>query len=730
MLSEWENRVNHKAKEVPKMTLDSILKDIGVYPNEFELNDEFKTITYVSEQIYKEKVYEYVQPSFRFVDSYGTVQPKFIIFSAPGATGKTALARYICYKKNGIYWDLPDNKVAEFSLQGALMKAVGSSKMSTFLKSIEDGKDFLVIDAFDEAEAGSGRTGIGFFLRDLNSITENCSHTCAILLARTESALFMKNYFEENDISYVHYEVGLFAEYNAKSYIKNKLKMLGIQITDITELCIDQQFSEIRRILGSDKETESFIGYAPVLDALAMAYDEDRNTLKLLQGTKNVENNLVLLRRILEKLLAREHDKFLKALRVKVNEIANNDSITSLLYLSDEQLHRLFYIILFDEKSSTEGVIKEFPPEYAEEYLEVVGTQLPQHPFIRTKETCQGSNYEFTGAAFRDYVIAYILADSENSEFVLDYLVENPKYCPSQMLIEFYWLFADKKASGRYIPLLYNSFKSKAQSGDLISVNINGDVNDCSAEFCLIRDDNIVSKIELEVTDLENGIHVCQLSNCYIDVAGKVYVGSLSEEARISNSVISCTDLIWCGNTIAIEAYSPGKCIIDAANIVSNDGVSPHFEIKTDDRSNFKVTSCDAVKSYFKLLAYKSDDVFTESCDKFVQFSNFIRRVLSCMRSHSKDTPARKMDFIDNRIISSNEDKRGILKFLLTEHVLYTDEQDWLYKLDTDMLASFGAKWYEVRDGKFDSLIQLYDKYYSEYTTKDNTDCIKKLNAF
>ena len=56
--------------------------------------------------------------------------PRFILFSAPGATGKTALAQHICYSKHGIYWDLPDSKVAEFSLQGAIQNAIGAEHLS------------------------------------------------------------------------------------------------------------------------------------------------------------------------------------------------------------------------------------------------------------------------------------------------------------------------------------------------------------------------------------------------------------------------------------------------------------------------------------------------------------------------------------------------------------------------------------------------------------------------
>ena len=48
-------------------------------------------------------------------------------------------------------------------------------------------------------------------------------------MARTESAIFIKRYLIDNNIAFKHYEVGLFAEYNAKSYIKNRLERCNVK---------------------------------------------------------------------------------------------------------------------------------------------------------------------------------------------------------------------------------------------------------------------------------------------------------------------------------------------------------------------------------------------------------------------------------------------------------------------------------------------------------------------
>ena len=116
---------------------------------------------------------------------------------------------------------------------------------------------------------------------------------------------------------------------------------------------------------------------------------------------------------------------------------------------------------------------------------------------------------------------------------------------------------------------------------------------------------------------------------------------------------------------------------------------------------------CPSLKGYYRLLPYLNEENNNDNTDDFIVFANVLRRIFSCLRSHSKDAPARKMDFIDNRIINNNEAKLNILKFLINIGLLYTDEQDWLYKLKTDELSTYSIKWNNVRDGDFASLETL-----------------------
>ena len=722
MIGRWESDLNISPRQnlgENIMNLENILININKFDNVFSLTEEFTTIRYITKKEYETTVYKYVEPNFFECKEGSSSNPKFIIFSAPGATGKTALAQHICYKKNGIYWDLPDTKVAEYSFNGTISKAIGYENMSNFIKSIENGENFFVIDAFDEAEVGSGRSGIEFFLRDLNNVTQNCHKTCCILMARTESAIFIKNYLINNKIPFKHYEIGLFSEHNAKTYIKNKMEKLNVKMSNIVDQCIDEQFREIRRIFTEEQDASSFIGYAPVLDALATAYDDEKNTLKLLKTTENGENSCSLMTKILNHLLKREQSKFRKALEVKVPNIINEVNNIDELYNTDEQLNRILGKILVDDTTIFADIVDSVPIKYNEEYLEAINTQLPQHPYIRAQEYNNDIIYDFAGTAFRDFVLAYSIANDTLSDFVKDYLLKNNKYCPSQLLIEFYNTFSSGKISGKYIYLMYDSFSSFAQLGDNISIYINGNKRDCSIEFCLVRANGTLLSMNFDLIDLQNGLYINQLANCYIDIDGDINIGNSSCETRINNSTINCNKIIWGCENVSIEAFSPGECVIITNQFDYTTISIPKFEIKTDDKNNLKISS-PSINKYYKLLAYNSENIFESNDNDFVFFANLIRRIFSCLRSHSKDTPARKMDFIDNRIVSTNYNKKNILNFLLYKHILYTDEQAWLYKLDTNTLSVFSINWNEVRDGNYDSLNDLYKNYIA------NKDFIKQ----
>ena len=102
---------------------------------------------------------------------------------------------------------------------------------------------------------------------------------------------------------------------------------------------------------------------------------------------------------------------------------------------------------------------------------------------------------------------------------------------------------------------------------------------------------------------------------------------------------------------------------------------------------------------------------YTEGYVKyFIGFYIFVKKVLSLLRKHKKDVPAKDKEYIDNKIISKSESKKKIMAYLINKEIIFVDHaQSYLYKLHPEKLAEYGLNWATLDDkGTFK---KLYDDY-------------------
>lgn len=372
------NMINEYAtKEKKNMTLESIMSKLGKCEEINLMNGAHESLMQIKNDVF------YVQPMYEEI--HFNSDAKFVLFSAPGASGKSTLAKHIAKKNNGLYWNLAKITLGENSFHGTLWRAMRQEELLKYFNNIKTGKACLVLDAFDEAEMISGRVGIEYLLKDLNEATSDSKFPTVFLFARTESATFISDYCNENKINYSRYEIGFFQEYNAKDFIKQKLEMRGRSITQTVIDCIDEQFVVIKRLLGDEELSKSFIGYAPVLEALSESFDEERNTVKLLKEIKesNVSSTNIIFK-ILEYLLKREHDKVCDGLKEKWRSKYPNFEKWDNIYTIKEQLIRVVeYIIMGNVEEESFYEHTDMPEELYVDYLETLRIFLPQHPFLQ-----------------------------------------------------------------------------------------------------------------------------------------------------------------------------------------------------------------------------------------------------------------------------------------------------------------------------------------------------------
>ena len=690
------------SKEKKFMTIDSIVKSIN------EETVILSSEAHSSLKLIDEKVF-YIEPKYEEIHTARNA--KFILFSAPGASGKTALAKYIAYKKKCLYWDLSKIKLGENSFHGTLWRAIGQDKLSAFFEKINSGKTGLVLDAFDEAEMISGRAGIDFFLNDLNEVTQKSVLPTVCLFARTESAVYIAEYCKTHNINYAHYEIGFFEEYNAKRFIKEKLVLDGHRFTDTVEHCIDEQFAIIRQLLGNVEVARSFIGYAPVLEALAKAFDEERNTIKLLEQLKGKSvTGTKIIYNILEFLLGRESEKVCKALQEKWKRKFPDFKEWEKIYTPTEQKVRLVEYILFgDVEVDSYYTFDELPEELYVEYMDVVKSFLPQHPFLQNIMKKRGA--DFTGPAFRDFTLAFILSVEEYEDLALQYFRDNTQefHFPSQLLFDFYVRFADKKMRGNIFPLLYDSYKAKETTGKVARIEISDDKENIFVVFSFAD----MEPTEMWVSGNKRELYISRLSNSNVDIDGDICISDSNGSPRITNTTIICDRIIFSCKELVIEARTPGEVLLASRNdAVNKTNEMMDIKIVSDSKDLIHI-SMPNINNYYKFRPYKYNYV-EENIDDFIGFYIFIRKILSLLRKHEKDVPAKDKEYIDNKIIHKNESKNRIMQYLINKDIIFVDHtQAYLYKLHTEKLAEYGLSWATLEDK--DTFKRLYEDYIENY---------------
>lgn len=703
--NRYYNRFNIYITEDKIMTLESIFSQIEKSTGIELSKNVHKSVNIIDNDVF------YVQPAYSEIKRNNNA--KFVIFSAPGASGKSALARYIVSQYGGIYWDLSQIELGENSFHGTLLRALGQDGFVDFFNQLKQGRGVLAIDAFDEAEMISGRGGIEFLLNDLNETTEANETPSVVLFARTESALFLVDYCVENNISYVQYEIGFFEEYNAKEFVKRKIEADGKKITNVVIECIEQQFNVIKKLLGQSEETKTFLGYAPVLEALAKAYDE-RNTIRLLgQLKKDDVSSTQIVYSILEYLLDREHDKVCSALKEKWQGKYPEFEEWDKIYSKKEQIIRIIEYILLDnvEKESMYDDF-EIPNELYVEYYEAIKRFLPQHPFLQN--LMGKENVSFTGPAFRDYIVASLLADEKYEYLAQDYFsMKNQNiHVSSQLLIDFYYYISKENAhiQGKIFNVLYDSFKAKETAIKHALVNVIQNEEDIDVLFELrdITKGTITDKMGFFLCG--DYISISKLSDALLDVEKQIVIGD-NNSVRIYNSVIIADEIVFNSNNIEIEAKEPGRClIVSKKDVINRRGEVLHFEIRCDKSELIKI-DVPNIENYYMLRKFKYKYEESDASD-YLKFNLFVKKIMNCMRKHRKDTPAKDREFIDNEIINKSMFKRDVMDFLIDIGVIYIDSKEpHLYKLDVAVLAQHGLNWMDFGGSVDDELTELYEEY-------------------
>ena len=674
----------------------------------YTINDSVKEYMY-----YVDKEPLYISPSFRNIkvkEEKNSANPQFLLFSAPGATGKSALAKYISYKYNGIYWNLAKIKLGNNSFVGTILSAVSAPEYSNFIKDLNESNVMLIIDAFDEAEIVSGRKMISSFISEINKCLDNKTNTSVIFLARTETAQFIASFCLENSISINHYEIGFFTEDKAHEFIKKNIETQRENVSQVTIDCIDEYYKKVSENIN-ENERESFLGYAPVLEAMSkhiMSY----NNAYIFSNILSSQNSCTdIIFNIMEDLLERERTKvknsFISKCKEKHQEFLDWDNV----YLKDEQIVRLVNYIVFGENKYNSYVIKGLPDQIVDEYQEVLDSFIPQHPFISNNLEKSNSKKDFTGPAFRDYTLATLILDENYSDLAEMYfeVSQGDLYIPSQIFFDCYTKITGNKVFSNHISYIYDSYRARTKANETPYIQCSEIQDDNKKAYSLVlgtekASSKVHQDIVLEMKTVDNKVIFEQLLNASIDAPSLyVQIGKSGVDARIYNSSVVCKKIIWGTKNISLESYESGQNLLVSAEDATGD--TPNFDIVGV--ANLSV-SIPNISNYYRLVPYKYDFNDTSNVDA-TKLIYAMRCILMEFRTHKKDTLAKDAERINNVVVGNNKFKKEVLDYLKYKNIIYSYKH--LYKVDTDNMQRVGISYSALARMQMDQLEEVYNEY-------------------
>lgn len=451
------------------MTFESIFASFETIKTVQLAGDKHPSIKLIDEEPF------YITPSFQDISSQKDAN--IYVISAPGATGKSALAKHLAFQFSSIYWDLSEITLGDNSFIGTLVNSVGQANFSDYISNLAHGKTVLIIDAFDEAEMISGTKSVRTFLLEIAKFAKDASAPCIILLSRAETAQKICSFFNEVNTSYKHFEISFFEEQKAIDFITRvveKEKTLD-QNTDIISQCINQYVSNIARLVPHD-ELPSFIGYAPVLEVIGKHIARERNAYSFLQTLQSQSmKGIDVITKIMHELLVREHEKVKNSFLKRVESEYDCEKLeTEQIYSPEEQIVCIIYYILFASYDYSVYTNSYIPFEIKDKYSEIIETFLPQHPFIKSVKA--GTGFDFTGPAFRDYVLSLLISDEKYKELIQMFFDEKrvSNHFPSHLLWNFYTNNNNVDIPADKIPYLFESFRSQTKADAQAYLTIGG----------------------------------------------------------------------------------------------------------------------------------------------------------------------------------------------------------------------------------------------------------------
>lgn len=409
-------------------------------------------------------------------DKSSLSQPVWLI-AAPGAVGKSTLAREICSVTRAIYVDLAAaTTVAGNYLTGGLVNA-------GLLSAWEAGTTTLLIDALDEARLRVTQASFEDFLSDVAQIAGG-RPLPVILLGRAGIVEEARKYLDEHcGLPAPVFDIELFNLDQAERFVWSALDRLAKINVGATDRLAYPHLSNAMTQHGNvyrdaikdfvnhlaettNKDGQQFVGYAPVLDAVATVIAAETNVAKVANAVEAVLAGKVLTG-VTHEVMERESKKVANQVAATVPGLSTDG-----LYGPLEQLERLASLLFHTGKPASLPV--GLPAHAISPYEEAVESLLPQHPFLDGNDPPAPSS-----AVFGAFIVAASLRSAHaNVVRSAENYAQKGAHAPNPFLLDFYEASVASDSSSipaAHVGLLYESLQAKTGVSEVARLSAEGE---------------------------------------------------------------------------------------------------------------------------------------------------------------------------------------------------------------------------------------------------------------
>lgn len=646
----------------------------------------------------------FVEAPLSIRDSFSDLSQNVWMIAAPGAVGKSTLAREICAATKAVYLDLATAAtVAGNYLVGGLVNA---GLWDAWLR----GDTTLLVDALDEARLRVTQTSFEDFLVDVANVAKDRSIPIVLLgrVGIVEEAWTILN--DRSDLKSPIFDIGLFDTDRAKDFVMAALRRLAnaegstIRRNTYSHLAgsLESHSSVYRDAVcylvdhlaaATISDGRQFAGYAPVLEAVATVIASEPNPSKVGDAMKSILQGEVL-GRVTSEVMDREAGKL--AAQVSISYPGIN---TKGLYGPEEQLSRLASRVI---GVGTPKIPKSLTQDAVAAYEAAVESLLPQHPFLDSKEL------KASGAVFGACILAAALT-GQDSDLVraAERLAMGGPNTPNPFLLEFYLKATgqQREVPAEHVGLLYASLEASGGAGDVVRLCVDGD-DKLDVEMSLVQSHG-GEKLH-EFTTASGGVlrFGRRISGVIIDAENTdIDIGDGGQVELVSPVTIRARTLCFSCTELVVKADNAGSIdtitSLEASDVISDAALRPPV---VRQGARLQVIWPDAkVYPWTPFATDASEDPDPRMADA----QRALRRLCISFRSHSKGRLARCKGKVEHFRMTKGDLGVNLRNSLLSDKVITLEGE--MYFLDPDALGKVvGASFQDLKIKNYSPVVREY----------------------